>query len=136
MEGDWLGQHELYVTSGSNCTKLSSRNQILRYDNVIELSHCDHEEADTRIMLHATHAANCGHYTIVIKSPDTDVFILGLYAKIFLPEATCIFIYTGSGEYSRMISIDVILPSTAPELISALPGLHAFTGKATTRIYW
>ena len=85
MEGGCLGQLELYVTSGSNCAKLWSRNEILRHDHVIELSDCDHEEANTRMMLHAAHTANCGHHTIIIKSPDTDVFILGLYAKIFLP---------------------------------------------------
>jgi hypothetical protein len=86
---------------------------------VIELSDCDYEEADTRLMLHAAHAANCGHQTIVI---------LGLYSKISLPE-TSLFLYTGSGEHSRIISLDVISSSIPPELSSALPGLHAFTGR-------
>ena len=128
MEGRHLGELELFVTSGSNCTKLSSTAEILHHDMVIELSDCDHEEADTRLMLHAAHAANCGHQTIDIKSPDTDVFILGLYSKISLPE-TSLFLYTGSGEHSRILSLDVISSSIPPELSSALPGLHAFTGR-------
>ncbi|CAB4014755.1 Hypothetical predicted protein [Paramuricea clavata] len=127
MEGRHLGEHELFVTSGSNCTKLSSTAEILHHDMVIELSDCDYEEADTRLMLHAAHAAKCGHQTIVIKSPDTDVCILGLYSKISLPE-TSLFLYTGSGEHSRILSLDVISSSIPPELSSALPGLHAFTG--------
>ena len=95
MKGRHLGELELFVTSGSKCVKLWSAGEILHHDMVIELSNCDHEEADTRLMLHAAHAANCGHETIVIKSPDTDVFVLGLYSKIFLPE-TSMFFYTGS----------------------------------------
>ena len=94
---------------------------------VIKLSNCEHEEADTRLMLRAAHAANYGHETIVIKSPDPDVFILGLYSKISLPE-TSMFFYTGSGEHSRMLFFDVILSSMLPALSSASPGLHAFTG--------
>lgn len=80
-------------------------------------------------MLHVAHAARSDHHTIVIKSPDTDVFILGLYTKISLPE-TSLFLYTGSGEYSRIIALDVISSSTPLGLISALPGLHAFTGNS------
>ncbi|CAB3999752.1 Hypothetical predicted protein [Paramuricea clavata] len=97
MEGRHLGELELFVTSGSNCTKLSSTAEILHHDMVIELSDCDHEEADTRLMLHAAHAANCGHQTIIIKSPDTDVSLPG----------TSLFLYTVSGEHSRILSLDV-----------------------------
>ena len=35
---------------------------------------CDHEEADTQVLLHASHATT--FQNIVIKSPDTDVFII------------------------------------------------------------
>jgi hypothetical protein len=79
-------------------------------------------------MLHVAHAANCGHQTILIKSPDTDVIILGLYSKISLPD-TSVFLYNGSGEHSRILSLDVISSSIPPKLSSALPGLHAFTGR-------
>ena len=40
--------------------------------------HADHEEADTRILLHATHASiTCGR--LIIQSPDTDVALLSVY---------------------------------------------------------
>ena len=35
----------------------------------------DHEEADTRLLLHAKHASE-DHERIVIQSPDTDVVLL------------------------------------------------------------
>ena len=37
----------------------------------------DHEEADTRLLLHAKHAA-ATHPRIVIQSPDTDVAVLSV----------------------------------------------------------
>jgi len=37
----------------------------------------DHEEADTRLLLHAKHAATT-HPRIVIQSPDTDVAVLSV----------------------------------------------------------
>ena len=58
---------------------------------VLELSNCEHEEADTRLMHHAAHVTNYGHETIVIKSPDPDVFILGLYPKISFPKKPILF---------------------------------------------
>ena len=42
-------------------------------ENLPTLS-CDHEEADTRLLLHARYAAE-DHKIIVIESPDTDVAV-------------------------------------------------------------
>ena len=39
---------------------------------------CSHEEADTRMLLHATHASQNGYKTTVIVSEDTDVMVLCL----------------------------------------------------------
>ena len=49
-----------------------SREKILMYFKRLK---SDHEEADTRMLLHARHAAIHSHW-IVIHSPDTDVFLL------------------------------------------------------------
>ena len=35
-----------------------------------------YEETDTRLFLHAAHAASVGYRHIVLKSPDTDVAVL------------------------------------------------------------
>ena len=39
---------------------------------------CCHEEADTRMLLHAKHARNHGAAKVVIHTPATNVFILML----------------------------------------------------------
>ncbi|KAG7160351.1 hypothetical protein Hamer_G001570 [Homarus americanus] len=42
------------------------------------LAPCNHEEADTRMMVHAADALECGHRQILIRTVDTDVVILAI----------------------------------------------------------
>ena len=39
---------------------------------------CTHEEADTRMFFHAVRTSSNGFQTVVIRSPDTDVAVLGV----------------------------------------------------------
>jgi len=43
------------------------------------LSPCSHEEADSRMLLHASHAAQSGHLKILIWTVDMDVVALSGY---------------------------------------------------------
>ena len=56
----------------------------------------NHEEADTRIILHAIHAADNGATTIVVRSPDTDVLVLLLHHRPAIHDRR-IFFQTGYG---------------------------------------
>ena len=55
---------------------------------------CDHEEADTRLLLHANHAAHSGYQAIVVDSPDTDVAVLMCHHASALSSA--LFFRTGT----------------------------------------
>ena len=46
--------------------------------NGLNLRPCNHEEADTRILLHVRDAASCGHRKIAIRTVDTDVVVIAL----------------------------------------------------------
>lgn len=105
----------------------------LTAENVPELS-CDHEEADTRMLLHANHMSQAGFGNIIIHTPDTDVFLITIAASTEIQPN--MFIRTGTKEKARTISIqrirsslkkrfhdqDLDLPCQAPL------GIHAFTG--------
>ena len=52
------------------------------------LAPCNHEEADRRIMLHATHAAHNGHKKILICTVDTDLVVLAVALADTLKEET------------------------------------------------
>ena len=42
----------------------------------LSLSPCTHEETDICLLVHANHAALCGHFKVLIRTVDTDVIVL------------------------------------------------------------
>ena len=57
-----------FVTHGMECHKLTGRENRIDCNRVDYLC-SQQEESDTRILLHASHAASNGHDCIAIKSP-------------------------------------------------------------------
>ena len=116
----------VYVCHGEKCHCLEpGLNDIpTNVDEIQELS-CDHEEADTRMLLHASHASQ-SHGSILVKSPDTDVFIIMLN---FCPILRChLFFETGIKDKTRIIDITCVLQQIGEKEGKALIGFHAFTG--------
>ena len=68
-----LGDKVLYVNAEGKCWRIDSGCAL----QITELF-SDQEEADTKIILHAKHAADEGHPEILIVTEDTDVHVLGI----------------------------------------------------------
>ncbi|XP_067931036.1 uncharacterized protein [Watersipora subatra] len=121
---------ELYATSGATCVRYVFTNNDASppVSEVPEL-HSDHEEADTRLLLHATHARAYG--TVLIKSPDTDVAILCLS---HFPKMNCerLIFATGVGSKLRLLDIGIMHIKLGSDLCAALPQIHALTGCDST----
>ncbi|EDO28722.1 predicted protein [Nematostella vectensis] len=66
----------------------------------------NHEEADTKLLLHAVDATSFGATSIEIVSPDTDVFVLYLRRYSLLYEETSFV--TGRGDRHRKIKLGPI----------------------------
>ena len=49
------------------------------HGQVIILSPCTHEEADTRMFLHAADAVQQGDRKILLRTVDTDVLLLAVF---------------------------------------------------------
>ena len=67
-----IGRKSFYVTTQSDVAKIN--NTVV--ERVSQL-HSNHKEADTQILLHAKHAS-LNYATVLISSPDADVFIICL----------------------------------------------------------
>lgn len=112
---------ELYVTSENECWKITAESAV----EVTDLF-SSQEEADTRLLLHAAHAADRGYNAVVINSEDTDVFILllgfssSINAKLYM---RC-----GTKTRNRLVDISKVVQSIGREVCEALIGLHSFTG--------
>lgn len=111
--------------SGKDAVCISRRNVRL-----LPLLESDHEEADTRIILHAQDCAY-DHPRIVVQSPDTDVAILSIYAyeSLMCDE---LWFRTGTKDKLRFIPIHTLSQKLGSELCKLLPSFHALTGCDTT----
>ena len=117
----------MYVTSRDEChvfTPGDSEIDLVLRQDVPELQ-CDHEEADTRLLLHSKHAAEAYDH-IIVKTPDTDVFVLCVAMQNTIGKD--VHMMTGTGNKFRLINIQAVLDSLGELLCTCLPGFHAFTG--------
>ena len=78
-----------------------------------ELSPCNHEEADTRMLLHAAHASRQGHSKIMIRTVDTDVVILAI-ANVYKIRVSELWIALGTGKQLRYIPVHTIAHIMTP----------------------
>ena len=90
------------------------------------LEPCTHEEADTRLMVHALDASLCGHRRIKIRSSDTDVVVLAISAANTIPADELWFTY-GSGKNLHNLPVHSIAAALGKDKSSALPMFHALT---------
>ena len=99
---------------------------------ILPLPHlkCNHEEADTRILLHENNASSY-HERVVVQTPDTDVVVLSVFAFDSL-RCKQLWIRTGTKDSVRFIPVHNIVDKIGPTICAALPGFHSLTGCDTT----
>lgn len=115
---------ELVLTDGPGVTCIPMR-------DTSALAPCNHEEADTRMMVHIADITNRGYSTILVRSVDTDVVVLAVatVAKIEISE---LWIAFGTAKDFRYIAAHEIANSLGPIKSVVLPVFHALTGCDTT----
>ena len=106
---------------------------------------CSHEESDTRMMFHALLEDQCFREEgttgrIIIKCPDTDVFVLAVYHFIKLNITDELWLQTGvlstNKDMHRYTPVHDLCKSLDPMLIKILPPVHAITGCDTTSSFF
>ena len=129
---DKLNGRQLFVVHGHQCHRLYEFNDSVTSDLVPELC-SSQEEADTRMILHCKHMAESGINKIIIKSVDTDVEVLACHFAQEIPST--LYMQLGTKQRTKLINISEISNNLGPNICSALPGLHAFTGCDTTSCF-
>ena len=123
-----LSGKTLVVTCGNSCYQLSSG--VVQPISELESTQ---EEADTRMLLHSLHAARSRFASVVIVSEDTDVLVLLLAFKSFIPSS--VFIKCGSQTRVKYIEVSRIVESVATTVCRSLLGFHAFSGCDTVSAF-
>ena len=96
--------------------------------DVALLAPCNHEEADSRMLLHTSHAAKHGHHKILIRTVDTDVVVLAVSMVHSLQPDDQLWLAFGTGANFRYFAAHEIAAGLGPEKSRALPMFHALTG--------
>ena len=94
------------------------------------MPNCNHEEADTRIVVHLLHAfRNDAAVTALVRTVDTDV-VVTLVEKFYdlkaVKDNVDIWIAFGMGRSFSFISINRICTSLGEQKSRSLPAFHAF----------
>ena len=89
---------------------------------------CNHEEADTRIIVHLADVVRKGFSKVKIRTVDTDVVVLAIAAIPRLPEGTEVWLAFGTGKDFRYIPAHMISTCLGPVKSVSLPVFHSFTG--------
>ena len=91
---------------------------------------CNHEEADTKIILHTVDATDDDVTELSFHSADTDVLVLTIrrYPEM-CPDTSFV---TGSGASRRTIKLKPIVEALGPAKTAPLPAFHPLTGAENT----
>ena len=93
---------------------------------------CDHEEADTRMILHCRHALLSSDIeNVVVWSPGMIVTILLAHHFEDL-RCTQLWFRTGAADKAKFIPIHQICSNLGKEICRSLFGFHALTGCDST----
>lgn len=104
-------------------TKISS-NESLPTD-----LYCDHEEADSRMLVFCKMIAeNHNIKRMIIQSPDTDVAVIACYHQVNTLNLKEFWFKTGRGAKRRFIPIHEIVTKLGPRVCTLLLAFHGITG--------
>ena len=99
---------------------------------------CNHEEADTRIVIHVLHALQSGCTSVLIRTVDTDVVVIlvGKFDRLIAERSDAdIWIAFGMGEHFHFISVNRVCVSLGETRARCLPVFHTLSGCDTTSVF-
>lgn len=99
---------EIYSTDGPQVSTTNISRQSIN-----NLTPCNHEEADTRIMVHVADAVLDGHSKIMIRTVDSDVVVLAVSCLNILDTLEELWVHVGTGKNHQFVSCDAITASLA-----------------------
>ena len=125
VKGDTLPDQYDLVTGGgfTNATEARSTKR-----SKISL-HANHEEADTRLILHSCEAVKEGYQRVLVHSRDTDVFLLLVH---FFSDAAEVWMISGTAKKRKCYPVHAVSQRLTPAVRDNLLSFHALTGCDST----
>ena len=96
---------------------------------------CNHEEADTRMLVHLLDTIANGATTCLVRTVDTVVIVIlagKLHVLLEQHPGSDIWVAFGTRKHLRYVHINSVCSTLRKEKCIALPAFHSFTGCDTT----
>lgn len=104
----------------------------------VDMDKCNHEEVDTRVVVHIIHSLAQGSRSVNVQTVDTDVVVI-LIGKFhdfkMLESALDLWVSFGVGKQFRHYHINAICAWLGHKKCRGLPIFPAFTGSDTTSAF-
>ena len=118
----WPPDKAVYVTSEQGVVSIGDNSAM---------QNCNHEEVDTRIVVHVLHALTHGAKTILVRTVDNDVVVTlaGTFHDLVATQPLAdIWVAFGMGKNYRFYHINAICASLGEPQSRALRVFHSFSG--------
>ena len=95
------------------------------------MGQCNHEEADTCIVVHIRQALEIGAESVLVRTVDTDVVVISvgkLHDLLAYNQLSKVWVAFGMGRHFSVININGVCSFLGESKSRALPVFHAFTG--------
>ena len=95
------------------------------------MGECNHEEADTCIVVHVRHALERGAESVLVRTVDTDVVVIlvgKFHDLLAYNQLSKVSVAFGMGRHFSVININEICSFLGESKSRALPVFHVFTG--------
>ena len=106
---------------------LSTKDEFVVYiQRTYDLSPCNHEEADTRLLLYTADVGKCGFKKVMLRTLDTDVVLaITTFHDHGLSELWVAF---GVRKHFQSVPVHLIPSSMGRQKSRALLAFHSFAG--------
>ena len=91
------------------------------------------EETDTRVVLYVKYAETEGYKSVIIRTPDTDIFFILLYHAHNVQ--VNIYVDIGVGKKRKLINVTELASDLGKELCNVLLCFYVFTGEDCTSAF-
>jgi hypothetical protein len=91
------------------------------------------EETDTRVVLYLHHAAALGYKSAVVRSPDTDIFMIILHHAHAIK--LTVYLDTGSGKHRQLLNLSELAESLGKDYCTTLLGFYVYSGEDCTSAF-
>ncbi len=90
------------------------------------------EKTDTQVVLYLNYAVNLGYKSVVVRTPDTDMFMILLHHAHSI--GLTIYLDTGTGKHRQIVNVSELAESKGADYCTTILGLYVFTGEDVTSI--